>query len=298
MAKVDNLLFENLPKKNAEKKQQEKELVASSSISNQKLIFIALVVVGVIIIAILGKVAFIKLSTDPSGKCKKFIGKEKEDCIDNLLALKYIEGLNIKKCEKLKSDALRQICVTRINEKIYALEAEALSEALTKRDVSICKKSPDRKKCEDAFNLARASLSENVEDCEKISDKLTSNSCKDNILINQAINGKDTCSQLSNSAAKEDCEYTQLANEVSTKNDPSLCDKLKSEDKINSCKDSYYLNQVSLKEDASYCEKLSNDASVKSCLTNFYINKRFSTGDKSFCDKILDEVQKNACLGS
>lgn len=296
MAKVDNLLFENLPKKKPEKKQQKKGPV--SSISNQKLIFITLVIVGLIAILLLGRVAITKLSVDPTGKCNSFKGEEKANCIENLLALKYIESLNIKKCDKLKTDALRQICITRMNEKISNLQEEALIDALTKKDISICKKSPDRKRCEDAFSLARASVSENIEECDKIGDKSTSLSCKDNILISQALTGKDTCSQLSNQAAKEDCEYTQLVNEVNIVKDPELCHKLNGGAKINDCKDAFYLNHVYAKDDVSFCEKLSNSAGKDSCLTNFYVNKRLSTGDKSFCEKIADEVQKNACLNS
>ncbi len=298
MAKIDNLLFENLPRKKAGRKQEEKEPSISSSLSTQKLIFIALVVVGIIAILILGKVAITKLSTDPTGKCSAFKGEERANCIENLLALKYIESMNIEKCEKLKNDALRQICITRINEKISSLQEKALIDALTKKDISICKKSPDRKSCEDAFILARASVSENIEDCDKIKDKSTSLSCKDNILISHALTGKNTCSQLSNQAAREDCEYAQLVNEVNTVRDPELCNKLNAETKINGCKDAFYLNHVYAKDDVSFCEKLSNSAGKDSCLTNFYVNKRLSTGDKSFCEKIADEVQKNACLQS
>lgn len=301
MAKIDSLLFENLPMKKtqkAEKKQEEKEFAISSSIGVQKLIFIALVVVGLIAILILGKVAMTKLSTDPAGKCSKFIGKEKEDCIDNLLAIKYIESLNLKKCSKLKTDALRQICVARINEKIAALQQEILNEALTKRDVSVCKGSPNRKACEDAFNLAGASVSENIEDCDKINDKSTSTNCKDNLLISQALTGKDTCSELSNQAAKEDCEYTQVINEANSKQDAGLCDKLSAEERKAQCKDSFYVAQTFSKDDASFCEKITNEGTKNNCLTNYYINKALISGDKSYCEKIGDEEQKNACLQS
>lgn len=298
MAKVDKLLFENLPKKKAERKQKEKEQPISSSLSTQKLIFIALVVVGIIAILILSKAAITRLSTDPASKCSSFKDEEKANCVENLQALKYIDALNLKKCEKLKTDALKQVCITRINEKIGILQQEALNEALTEKEVSICKKSPDRKRCEDAFNLAKASVSENIEDCKKIADKSTSAGCKDNILISQALTGKNTCGELSNKAAKEDCEYTRLANEVNTARDPGLCSKLNDEAKINSCKDAFYLNQAYAKDDVSYCEKLSNIAAKESCSTNFYVNKRLSTGDKSFCEKIKSESEKNACLNS
>jgi hypothetical protein len=201
-----------------------------------------------------------------------------ERCRDNIVLFYAEKDQDRSKCTNLIDDTLRLECIETIDMKTLSARVasgttddifcQSLAESLQKKCRSHVLRKKDNTLYQDTVS------SQNLSDCDQISDTNIQAECHDSIILERAFRENDmgSCTTLINPEKMKYCqnafntrnEMTRYQSAISS-GDILSCNNLQSESLRSQCHDTLIIVKVRNTKDTLLCQSLYNTGSIRSC---------------------------------
>jgi len=145
--------------------------------------------------------------------------------LDNQIFTAATNALDVKRCDEIKNTAKKEECKVTVNNILLS------SDAFNKLDKSICSKIANERYKESCVKAVEDKINSDNKNNKQEEMRLSAEQ--------EAINKGDAtlCNEITDAGQKNSCKYNVIVNQALQKNDPSLCDKIGDKSFIAMCKD-------------------------------------------------------------